>query len=72
MKQLKTMMVIAATFLFASASAFAGTNDHGIRQRELNQQHRIGPGIQSGQLTPREAGRLGAQQARIHPANRRG
>ena len=51
--------------LFAVATAFAADNDPGIQQREVNQQNRINQGIQSGQLTPGEAGKLEAQQARI-------
>jgi hypothetical protein len=46
--------------------AYAGpTDDPGIQQREQNQERRIQQGIKSGELTPREAGRLEAQQARI-------
>jgi uncharacterized protein YdeI (BOF family) len=54
-----------AGILLISATAFAGTNDPGIQQREANQQQRIEQGVRSGQLTPRETGRLEAQQARI-------
>lgn len=58
--------LIAATALTLSAGlALAGTNDPGIQQREQNQQQRIDQGVASGQLTPREAGKLDAQQARI-------
>ncbi len=57
--------IITGMLICASAAAHAGTNDPGIQQREVNQQERIDQGIQSGQLTPREAGRLEAQQARI-------
>ena len=51
--------------VFVAATAFAADNDPGIQQREINQQNRINQGIQSGQLTPGEAGRLEAQQTRI-------
>ena len=51
--------------MFIVATAFAADNDPGIQQREINQQNRINQGIQSGQLTPREAGKLETQQARI-------
>ena len=51
--------------MFVVATAFAADNDPGIQQREVNQQNRINQGIQSGQLTPGEAGKLEAQQARI-------
>lgn len=51
--------------IFAAGSAFAANNDPGIDQREVNQQNRINQGVQSGQLTPKETGKLEAQQARI-------
>jgi len=59
--------ILTGSFLcmFAVAPALAANNDPGIDQREINQQNRINKGIQSGQLTPKEAGKLEAQQARI-------
>jgi len=51
--------------IMAGGAARAGTNDPVIQQRELNQEQRIQQGVNSGQVTPREAGRLDAQQARI-------
>jgi hypothetical protein len=54
-----------------TASLHAGTvhagsiDDPGILQREQNQQQRIQQGVKSGELTPREAGRMESQQARI-------
>ena len=57
--------VIVAALLALTAAAYAGTNDPVIQQREVNQQNRIEQGVQSGQLTPHEAGKLEAQQARI-------
>ena len=51
--------------MFVVATAFAADNDPGIQQREINQQNIINQGIQSGQVTPKEAGKLEAQQARI-------
>jgi hypothetical protein len=48
-----------------AAPAFAANNDPGIQQREVNQQNRIDQGVQSGQLTPKEASKLEAQQTRI-------
>lgn len=58
-------VTIVAGMLLLAATAYAGINDPVIQQREVNQQQRIDQGVQSGQLTPREAGRLEAQQARI-------
>lgn len=51
--------------IMAGGAALAGTNDPVIQQREINQEQRIRQGVNSGQVTPREAGRLDAQQARI-------
>ncbi len=42
-----------------------------IAARERRQQNRIGSGIRSGQLTPREAARLERQEARLHARIRR-
>jgi len=48
-----------------------GVNDPYIQRREYNQQQRIDRGIQSGQLTRREARRLEAQQNRIQRVENR-
>lgn len=45
--------------------AFAQTSSPGVDQREQRQQQRIRQGVHSGQLTPKEAARLEAEQARI-------
>ncbi len=58
-------MLVGTVSIAGGGSAFAGTNDPVIQQREVNQQSRIDQGIRSGELTPREAGRLEAQQAKI-------
>ncbi len=60
-----TIVTGSLACMLAVAPAFAANNDPGIDQREINQQNRIEQGIQSGQLTPREAGKLETQQARI-------
>jgi hypothetical protein len=58
--------VIAGSLLLGSLPALAqSTYDPRIDAREQNQQQRIRQGVQSGQLTPREANRLEAQQGRI-------
>jgi len=54
----------AVLFLVPLAHA-QSTNDPGIQQRMQNQDQRINQGVNSGQLTPREAGKLDAQQAKI-------
>jgi len=64
-KSARTLIMAAFVMAVGAGSAFAGTNDPVIQQREINQQNRIEQGIQSGKLTPREAGRLEAQQTRI-------
>ncbi len=66
----KFAFIAGLTFLVAAEVAYGqaqsyGTNDPGVQQRMQNQQQRIDQGISSGQLTPREAGRLEAQEARI-------
>jgi hypothetical protein len=61
----KMMIVTGIVTVIGGGSAFAGTNDPGIQEREQNQEKRIDQGIKSGQLTPGEAGRLETQQAKI-------
>ena len=66
MKKIVAMVITGSiACVFAVAPAFAANNDPGIDQREVNQQNRINQGVQSGQLTPKETGKLEAQQARI-------
>jgi hypothetical protein len=55
----------------ALAQQPSGTNDPGIQQRIENQDHRIGQGVNTGALTPKETGRLEAEQARIKQAEER-
>jgi hypothetical protein len=64
-KIVSTILTGTIACMFAVAPAFAADNDPGIQQREANQQKRIEQGVQSGQLTPKEAGKLETQQARI-------
>ena len=66
MKKLVGIVTAGALSVMVSGFALAGTtNDPGIQKRELNQEKRIEQGVQSGQLTPKEAGRLETQQAKI-------
>lgn len=60
-----TILTGSIVCMFAVAPSIAANNDPGIDQRETNEQNRINQGVQSGQLTPRETGKLEAQQARI-------
>jgi uncharacterized protein HemX len=55
----------SATLLMASALYAGPTDDPRIQKREQNQEKRIEQGEKSGQLTPREAGRLERQQTKI-------
>jgi hypothetical protein len=56
----------AAVFsVFFAVTAYGQTNDPMVRKREQRQEKRIDQGVQSGELTPREAGRLEREQARI-------
>lgn len=63
MKLLKSAVAIAAGTLFAGA-AFAQPG-FSIEQRDRAAQEQIGSGVQSGQLTHREAARLEAERMRI-------
>ena len=72
---MKTNMLMGALMLAAGAAAMAQpaapanpTATPRIDQREVNQEKRIQQGVKSGQLTPREAKRLEAQQGRIERA----
>ncbi len=66
-----TIITGSLACMLAAAPALAANNDPGIDQREINQQNRIEQGVQSGQLTPKEAGKLEAQQARIQQREER-
>jgi len=60
--------VVVAGMLAATVAVpvFAGPNDTpGVDRREQRQQTRIQEGVASGALTPREAAKLEAEQARI-------
>ena len=69
MTKFKTAIAIAVGTLFAGA-AFAQSN-YSIEQRDRIQQERIERGIESGQLTPREAARLERERARVERLERR-
>ena len=64
-KIIGTILTGSLLCMFAVVPAMAANNDPGIDQREANQQNRVNQGVQSGQLTPKVAGKLDAQQARI-------
>jgi hypothetical protein len=60
-----SFVLVGVIGVMLSGVAQAGVNDPVIQKREINQQQRIQQGVDSGRLTPREAGRLETQQARI-------
>jgi len=52
--------------VLVTSAAYAGpAADPGIHARMANQQKRISQGVRTGELTPREAGRLERHEARI-------
>src|SRR5258708_7761130 len=69
MKAAATLIAVAVAGLF-SVSASAQTVGSEV-QRNVNQQQRIEQGIQSGQLTNREAAKLERGQARVNRAEAR-
>ncbi|GAB4242376.1 MAG: hypothetical protein OHK0028_20960 [Deltaproteobacteria bacterium] len=63
---------MALAGIAVAAPSFAGDPAMpGVERRQQVQQRRIGQGIESGQLTPREAARLEREQAGIERAQRR-
>jgi len=66
MKKIIGIVLAGVLSLSVSSVSVAGPKgDPGIQKREQNQEKRIQQGVQSGQLTPAEAGKLEAQQAKI-------
>lgn len=63
---MKKHVLAVELFLLTSAAAFAQSPvTPGVDQRQINQEQRIQQGVQSGQLTPREAARLERGQERV-------
>lgn len=54
-----------------TGTAFAQTATPRLDQREANQQNRINQGVASGQLTPREAGRMQNRANRLEANEQR-
>ena len=67
MKEISTMIFAASVVLMLAVAPVlaASTEDPIIQQRETNQEKRIDQGIESGQLTPKEAGKLETREAKI-------
>ncbi len=60
------MKVLASLVLMIAIFPATGlAQNHGINDRQRDQQQRIRQGVRSGELTRREARRLEAQEARI-------
>jgi uncharacterized protein HemX len=57
--------LMAGVVTLGSLPAVAGPYNSNINRVEMDQEHRIHQGLNSGQLTPREFRRLENQQARI-------
>lgn len=73
----RALMCGAALLILGAPGAFAQTSSNPapatkptIHQRKVNQQKRIGQGVRSGQLTPRETARLEHQQKSINHEER--
>jgi hypothetical protein len=62
--KLKKLIAAAAVAAAFAAPAFAQTTGSTV-QRDVNQQQRIEQGLQSGQLTTREAAKLEGEEARV-------
>ena len=66
MKKIMGILTAGTLVLMVAGIALASpTDDPGIQSREQKQEKRIQQGVQSGQLTPKETGKLEAQQAKI-------
>lgn len=72
---MKISMLMGAFTLAATGAAFSQPAQMGnptatprVEQREMNQERRIQQGVDSGQLTQREATRLEAEQGRVERA----
>jgi uncharacterized membrane protein YebE (DUF533 family) len=62
---MKLNTLVAALIATVAVPVFAQTTTPNIDKREANQQQRIEQGVQSGQLTNREAARLEKGEAHI-------
>jgi len=70
---IKHILLAASLIAVPASAAFAQTTHyerHHIAARKGDQQARIAQGVRSGQLTPREAGRLEHQEAGINREER--
>ncbi len=63
---MRHMLLAVGAVVLMAGTAFAQAETPGIDQRQTNQEQRIDKGIESGQLTEREANRLNKQQEHIN------
>ena len=70
MKKTLAMSVIAVFILGMATSALAQTRTPAATKRQVNQQARVKQGVNTGELTRREAVRLETQQAKIQAEKR--
>ena len=68
MNTIKTSSLLAILTLSLAMPAFAQTATPKLDQREANQQRRIDQGVNSGQLTGKEAARLEKRADRLNAA----
>ena len=66
MKRTLMGLVLVALLTAPAAVATASAATPRVDRREVRQHQRVRQGVQSGRLTPREAARLRAGQARVH------
>jgi hypothetical protein len=72
----RLVLIVGCCLIVAVGAAFAqaqtpGTNDSRIQNRMENQEQRIDQGVQSGALTPKETGKLEADQTKIEQTEQR-
>ena len=68
---LAVMGALSLPAMAQSTTTTDGTKTTGINHRQREQQHRIGQGVQSGQLTAGETRRLERQQRHIQATKRK-
>lgn len=61
-----SLSLVAASTIMSSQDAQAKNWKYGVNARQQRQQVRISRGIQSGNLTPREASRLEQREAQLN------
>jgi hypothetical protein len=67
---MKLMHIAMAAALVAAPALMNAQSNREINQRKVDQQHRIGQGVRSGELTPGETARLERQERGINREER--